>query len=134
MASTEVKMKLQEFVLNEKKAVAHRNLNHCISSDPRYWYGLRLQQHPRLRAQLTEQQLLQCQHREWNGERWPQHACQGKSGAQTCDPRRLGGPASPVHVTFPANITLQLPATGPSTVSSPRGSAWPGVAIQGLRP
>uniref|UniRef100_A0A8C5U1B7 Histone deacetylase n=1 Tax=Malurus cyaneus samueli TaxID=2593467 RepID=A0A8C5U1B7_9PASS len=38
-ASTEVKMKLQEFVLNKKKALAHRNLNHCISSDPRFWYG-----------------------------------------------------------------------------------------------
>ncbi|XP_058389305.1 histone deacetylase 4 isoform X2 [Diceros bicornis minor] len=37
VASTEVKMKLQEFVLNKKKALAHRNLNHCISSDPRYW-------------------------------------------------------------------------------------------------
>ncbi|XP_078185042.1 histone deacetylase 4 isoform X2 [Callithrix jacchus] len=39
VASTEVKMKLQEFVLNKKKALAHRNLNHCLSSDPRYWYG-----------------------------------------------------------------------------------------------
>ncbi|XP_036713245.1 histone deacetylase 4 isoform X5 [Balaenoptera musculus] len=39
VASTEVKMKLQEFVLNKKKALAHRNLNHCMSSDPRYWYG-----------------------------------------------------------------------------------------------
>uniref|UniRef100_A0A8C9EV86 Histone deacetylase n=1 Tax=Pavo cristatus TaxID=9049 RepID=A0A8C9EV86_PAVCR len=39
VASTEVKMKLQEFVLNKKKALAHRNLNHCISSDPRFWYG-----------------------------------------------------------------------------------------------
>ncbi|XP_060049548.1 histone deacetylase 4 isoform X2 [Erinaceus europaeus] len=39
VASTEVKMKLQEFVLNKKKALAHRNLNHCVSSDPRYWYG-----------------------------------------------------------------------------------------------
>nr|XP_039325843.1 histone deacetylase 4 isoform X2 [Saimiri boliviensis boliviensis] len=37
VASTEVKMKLQEFVLNKKKALAHRNLNHCLSSDPRYW-------------------------------------------------------------------------------------------------
>ncbi|XP_035878525.1 histone deacetylase 4 isoform X3 [Phyllostomus discolor] len=37
VASTEVKMKLQEFVLNKKKALAHRSLNHCISSDPRYW-------------------------------------------------------------------------------------------------
>uniref|UniRef100_H3AFL1 Histone deacetylase n=1 Tax=Latimeria chalumnae TaxID=7897 RepID=H3AFL1_LATCH len=39
VASTEVKMKLQEFVLNKKKALAHRNLNHCMSSDPRFWYG-----------------------------------------------------------------------------------------------
>ncbi|XP_007941688.1 histone deacetylase 4 [Orycteropus afer afer] len=39
VASTEVKMKLQEFVLNKKKALAHRNLNHCLSGDPRYWYG-----------------------------------------------------------------------------------------------
>ncbi|XP_013363563.1 PREDICTED: histone deacetylase 4 isoform X3 [Chinchilla lanigera] len=39
VASTEVKMKLQEFVLNKKKALAHRNLNQCISSDPRFWYG-----------------------------------------------------------------------------------------------
>ncbi|XP_053554860.1 histone deacetylase 4 [Bombina bombina] len=37
IASTEVKMKLQEFVLNKKKALAHRSLNHCISSDPRFW-------------------------------------------------------------------------------------------------
>ncbi|XP_047399383.1 histone deacetylase 4 isoform X2 [Sciurus carolinensis] len=37
VASTEVKMKLQEFVLNKKKALAHRNLNQCMSSDPRYW-------------------------------------------------------------------------------------------------
>ncbi|XP_054976669.1 histone deacetylase 4 isoform X2 [Sorex araneus] len=39
VASTEVKMKLQEFVLNKKKALAQRSLNHCITSDPRYWYG-----------------------------------------------------------------------------------------------
>eukprot|EP00079_Xenopus_tropicalis_P008716 XP_002932071.2 PREDICTED: histone deacetylase 4 isoform X1 [Xenopus tropicalis] len=37
VASTEVKMKLQEFVLNKKKALAHRSLNHCLSSDPRLW-------------------------------------------------------------------------------------------------
>uniref|UniRef100_A0A0K8RUH2 Histone deacetylase n=1 Tax=Crotalus horridus TaxID=35024 RepID=A0A0K8RUH2_CROHD len=39
VASTEVKMKLQEFVLNKKKALAQRNLNHCISNDPHFWYG-----------------------------------------------------------------------------------------------
>ncbi|XP_053139199.1 histone deacetylase 4 isoform X3 [Hemicordylus capensis] len=39
VASTEVKMKLQEFVLNKKKALAQRNLNHCISNDPCFWYG-----------------------------------------------------------------------------------------------
>uniref|UniRef100_A0A674MK78 Histone deacetylase n=1 Tax=Takifugu rubripes TaxID=31033 RepID=A0A674MK78_TAKRU len=39
IASTEVKMRLQEFVLNKKKALAQRNLNHCLPSDPRYWYG-----------------------------------------------------------------------------------------------
>lgn len=39
VASTEVKMKLQEFVLNKKKALAHRSLNHCVAGDPRYWYG-----------------------------------------------------------------------------------------------
>lgn len=32
-------MRLQEFVLNKKKALAQRNLNHCLPSDPRYWYG-----------------------------------------------------------------------------------------------
>ncbi|KAM4698065.1 histone deacetylase 4 [Rhinophrynus dorsalis] len=37
VASTEVKMKLQEFVLNKKKALAHRSLNHCMSNDPRFW-------------------------------------------------------------------------------------------------
>ncbi|KAM6934532.1 histone deacetylase 4 [Xenentodon cancila] len=41
VASTEVKMRLQEFVLNKKKALAQRNLNHCLPSDPRYWYGKR---------------------------------------------------------------------------------------------
>ncbi|XP_070694858.1 histone deacetylase 4 isoform X2 [Pempheris klunzingeri] len=39
VASTEVKMRLQEFVLNKKKALAQRNLNHCLPSDPRLWYG-----------------------------------------------------------------------------------------------
>ncbi|KAM9364479.1 histone deacetylase 4 isoform 2-T3 [Pholidichthys leucotaenia] len=39
VASTEVKMRLQEFVLNKKKALAQRNLNHYLPSDPRYWYG-----------------------------------------------------------------------------------------------
>nr|XP_046260603.1 histone deacetylase 4 isoform X3 [Scatophagus argus] len=39
VASTEVKMRLQEFVLNKKKALAQRNLNHCVPSDPRFWYG-----------------------------------------------------------------------------------------------
>uniref|UniRef100_A0A8C9VDQ8 Histone deacetylase n=1 Tax=Scleropages formosus TaxID=113540 RepID=A0A8C9VDQ8_SCLFO len=37
VASTEVKMKLQEFVLNKKKALAHRNLNHRVPGDPRLW-------------------------------------------------------------------------------------------------
>nr|XP_045002655.1 histone deacetylase 4 isoform X2 [Jaculus jaculus] len=39
VASTEVKMRLQEFVLNKKKALAHRSLSHCLPSDPRYWHG-----------------------------------------------------------------------------------------------
>uniref|UniRef100_A0A8C7FYZ7 Histone deacetylase n=1 Tax=Oncorhynchus kisutch TaxID=8019 RepID=A0A8C7FYZ7_ONCKI len=39
VASTEVKMRLQEFVLNKKKALAQRSLNHCMNTDPRYWYG-----------------------------------------------------------------------------------------------
>ncbi|XP_068602673.1 histone deacetylase 4 [Brachionichthys hirsutus] len=39
VASTEVKMRLQEFVLNKKKALAQRNLNHRLPSDPRFWYG-----------------------------------------------------------------------------------------------
>ncbi|XP_015214727.1 histone deacetylase 4 isoform X3 [Lepisosteus oculatus] len=39
VASTEVKMRLQEFVLNKKKALAQRNLNHCMPNDPRFWYG-----------------------------------------------------------------------------------------------
>ncbi|XP_062853703.1 histone deacetylase 4-like isoform X2 [Trichomycterus rosablanca] len=37
VASTEVKMRLQEFVLNKKKALAQRNLNHCMTNNPRYW-------------------------------------------------------------------------------------------------
>ncbi|XP_051565160.1 histone deacetylase 4-like isoform X2 [Myxocyprinus asiaticus] len=37
VASTEVKMRLQEFVLNKKKALAQRSLNHCLPNDPRYW-------------------------------------------------------------------------------------------------
>ncbi|XP_026121658.1 histone deacetylase 4-like isoform X2 [Carassius auratus] len=39
VASTEVKMRLQEFVLNKKKALAQRSLNHCVSNSPRYWSG-----------------------------------------------------------------------------------------------
>uniref|UniRef100_A0A8C3A999 Histone deacetylase n=1 Tax=Cyclopterus lumpus TaxID=8103 RepID=A0A8C3A999_CYCLU len=39
VASTEVKMRLQEFVLNKKKALAQRSINHCLPSDPRFWYG-----------------------------------------------------------------------------------------------
>uniref|UniRef100_A0AAY4DHH7 Histone deacetylase n=1 Tax=Denticeps clupeoides TaxID=299321 RepID=A0AAY4DHH7_9TELE len=37
VASTEVKMRLQEFVLNKKKALAQRSLNHRMPNDPRYW-------------------------------------------------------------------------------------------------
>uniref|UniRef100_A0A9J7XSK0 Histone deacetylase n=1 Tax=Cyprinus carpio carpio TaxID=630221 RepID=A0A9J7XSK0_CYPCA len=37
VASTEVKMRLQEFVLNKKKALAQRSLNHYLPNDPRYW-------------------------------------------------------------------------------------------------
>uniref|UniRef100_A0AAZ3QYN1 Histone deacetylase n=1 Tax=Oncorhynchus tshawytscha TaxID=74940 RepID=A0AAZ3QYN1_ONCTS len=38
VASTEVKMRLQEFVLNKKKALAQRSLNHGgLPNDPRYW-------------------------------------------------------------------------------------------------
>ncbi|XP_065130888.1 histone deacetylase 4-like isoform X1 [Paramisgurnus dabryanus] len=37
VASTEVKMRLQEFVLNKKKALAQRSLNHCMSNNPGYW-------------------------------------------------------------------------------------------------
>ncbi|GCB71501.1 hypothetical protein scyTo_0005963, partial [Scyliorhinus torazame] len=39
VASTEVKLRLQEFVLNKKKAAAHRAINHSIPNDPRFWYG-----------------------------------------------------------------------------------------------
>ncbi|KAJ8416699.1 hypothetical protein AAFF_G00325770 [Aldrovandia affinis] len=39
VASTEVKMRLQEFVLNKKKALAQRNLNHCMPNGPRLWHG-----------------------------------------------------------------------------------------------
>uniref|UniRef100_A0A3Q3VZ43 Histone deacetylase n=1 Tax=Mola mola TaxID=94237 RepID=A0A3Q3VZ43_MOLML len=39
VASTEVKMRLQEFVLNKKKALAQQNLNRCLPRDLRYWYG-----------------------------------------------------------------------------------------------
>uniref|UniRef100_A0A4W3IY22 Histone deacetylase n=1 Tax=Callorhinchus milii TaxID=7868 RepID=A0A4W3IY22_CALMI len=39
VASTEVKLRLQEFVLNKKKAAAHRAINHSLPNDPRVWYG-----------------------------------------------------------------------------------------------
>uniref|UniRef100_A0A8C2CMN3 Histone deacetylase n=1 Tax=Cyprinus carpio TaxID=7962 RepID=A0A8C2CMN3_CYPCA len=48
VASTEVKMRLQEFVLNKKKTLAQRSLNHCISNNPRYWL---------IRCLVPEQQL-----------------------------------------------------------------------------
>lgn len=39
MASTEVKMRLQEFVLNKKKALAQRSLNQGgPHNDAPYWY------------------------------------------------------------------------------------------------
>ncbi|XP_034464726.1 histone deacetylase 4-like isoform X6 [Hippoglossus hippoglossus] len=39
VASTEVKMRLQEFVLNKKKALAQRSLNHGgLPNDAPYWY------------------------------------------------------------------------------------------------
>uniref|UniRef100_A0A8C5NBV3 Histone deacetylase n=1 Tax=Gouania willdenowi TaxID=441366 RepID=A0A8C5NBV3_GOUWI len=56
VASTEVKMLLQEFVLNKKKALAQRNLNHCLTSDPRYWYGKT--QHGSLDQSLPPQSAL----------------------------------------------------------------------------
>ncbi|XP_054908925.1 histone deacetylase 4 isoform X2 [Poeciliopsis prolifica] len=56
VASTEVKMRLQEFVLNKKKALAQRNLNHCLPSDPRYWYG-RVRK-PKLHLRKTQHSSL----------------------------------------------------------------------------
>ena len=39
VASTEVKMRLQEFVLNKKKALAQRSLNQGgVPNDAPYWY------------------------------------------------------------------------------------------------
>lgn len=39
VASTEVKMRLQEFVLNKKKALAQRSLNQGgLPNDAPYWY------------------------------------------------------------------------------------------------
>ncbi|XP_077392381.1 histone deacetylase 4-like isoform X3 [Festucalex cinctus] len=60
VASTEVKMRLQEFVLNKKKALAQRNLNHCLSNDPRYWYGKT--QHSSLDQSSPPQALMSAYH------------------------------------------------------------------------
>uniref|UniRef100_A0A3Q2XBE6 Histone deacetylase n=1 Tax=Hippocampus comes TaxID=109280 RepID=A0A3Q2XBE6_HIPCM len=60
VASTEVKMRLQEFVLNKKKALAQRNLNHCLSNDPRYWYGKT--QHSSLDQSSPPQAMMSAYH------------------------------------------------------------------------
>ena len=54
VASTEVKMRLQEFVLNKKKALAQRNLNHCLPRDLRYWYGWVSQPSPQKQRYITQ--------------------------------------------------------------------------------
>ncbi|XP_051986360.1 histone deacetylase 4-like isoform X3 [Xyrauchen texanus] len=57
VASTEVKMRLQEFVLNKKKALVQRSLNHCITSDPRYWKTQHSSLDPRQTAVSTYSQI-----------------------------------------------------------------------------
>ncbi|XP_051996257.1 histone deacetylase 4-like isoform X2 [Xyrauchen texanus] len=56
VASTEVKMRLQEFVLNKKKALVQHSLNHCITSDPRYWKTHHSSSDPRQSAVSTYSQ------------------------------------------------------------------------------
>lgn len=54
VASTEVKMRLQEFVLNKKKALAQQNLNHCLPRDLRYWYGWVSQPSPQKQRYIAQ--------------------------------------------------------------------------------
>uniref|UniRef100_A0A803YSA5 Histone deacetylase n=1 Tax=Meleagris gallopavo TaxID=9103 RepID=A0A803YSA5_MELGA len=141
VASTEVKMKLQEFVLNKKKALAHRNLNHCISSDPRFWKT----QHSSLDQSSPPQSgvsgtynhpvLGMYDSKDDFPLRKTDSACNSAPGSGPSSPNnssnnistslahrlvnREGSVTQLPLYTSPSlpNITLGLPATGPSSVS-----------------
>uniref|UniRef100_A0A673LV80 histone deacetylase n=1 Tax=Sinocyclocheilus rhinocerous TaxID=307959 RepID=A0A673LV80_9TELE len=158
VASTEVKMRLQEFVLNKKKALAQRSLNHCLPNDPRYWKtqhssldqssppqtGISTYNHPVLglydpkddfplrKTGRTNLLLLNVSCPVFSLSLGLRTAVQvyllrtGSKKLGTNSPslaHRLTGREGPVSqlslYTSPSlpNITLGLPATGPSSVS-----------------
>uniref|UniRef100_A0A671MWT4 Histone deacetylase n=1 Tax=Sinocyclocheilus anshuiensis TaxID=1608454 RepID=A0A671MWT4_9TELE len=178
VASTEVKMRLQEFVLNKKKALAQRSLNHCLPNDPRYWYGVYMNPNLKLRSRLkqkvTERRsspLLRrkdgpvtsakkrsldmaesaCSSAPGSGPSSPNNSSNnitnenGIAGSISNSPvepslaHRLTGREGPVSqlslYTSPSlpNITLGLPATGPSSVASGQQDGNR-MAVPGLQP
>ncbi|XP_016351567.1 histone deacetylase 4-like [Sinocyclocheilus anshuiensis] len=186
VASTEVKMRLQEFVLNKKKALAQRSLNHCLPNDPRYWYGClssfhlssasepNLKLRSRLKQKVTERRsspLLRrkdgpvtsakkrsldmaesaCSSAPGSGPSSPNNSSNnitnenGIAGSISNSPvepslaHRLTGREGPVSqlslYTSPSlpNITLGLPATGPSSVASGQQDGNR-MAVPGLQP
>uniref|UniRef100_A0A671MV75 Histone deacetylase n=1 Tax=Sinocyclocheilus anshuiensis TaxID=1608454 RepID=A0A671MV75_9TELE len=175
VASTEVKMRLQEFVLNKKKALAQRSLNHCLPNDPRYWYGSSLIFHilrfnpnlklrSRLKQKVTERRsspLLRRKDGPVTSAKkrsldMAESACSSAPGSGPSSPNnssnnitnengipslahRLTGREGPVSqlslYTSPSlpNITLGLPATGPSSVASGQQDGNR-MAVPGLQP
>uniref|UniRef100_A0A671MWJ6 Histone deacetylase n=2 Tax=Sinocyclocheilus anshuiensis TaxID=1608454 RepID=A0A671MWJ6_9TELE len=168
VASTEVKMRLQEFVLNKKKALAQRSLNHCLPNDPP------LSTHILLKQKVTERRsspLLRrkdgpvtsakkrsldmaesaCSSAPGSGPSSPNNSSNnitnenGIAGSISNSPvepslaHRLTGREGPVSqlslYTSPSlpNITLGLPATGPSSVASGQQDGNR-MAVPGLQP
>ncbi|XP_043549047.1 histone deacetylase 4 isoform X7 [Chiloscyllium plagiosum] len=172
VASTEVKLRLQEFVLNKKKAAAHRAINHSIPNDPRFWYGKT--QHGSLDQSSPPQSSISASYnhpmlgmydpKDDFPLRKTDSACNSAPGSGPSSPNNssnnittengIAGSATnmPTESTMPhklvtrdssvtqlplytspslPNITLGLPATGPSSGASGQAEGER-VGMQGL--
>ncbi|XP_032880423.1 histone deacetylase 4 isoform X6 [Amblyraja radiata] len=112
VASTEVKLRLQEFVLNKKKAAAHRAINHSIPNDPRYWYGKT--QHGSLDQSSPPQSSMSASYNQTVlGMYDPKDDFPLRKTDSACNSAPGSGPSSPNNSSN--NITTENGIAGPVT-------------------
>ncbi|XP_048454602.1 histone deacetylase 4 isoform X4 [Rhincodon typus] len=121
VASTEVKLRLQEFVLNKKKAAAHRAINHSIPNDPRFWYGKT--QHGSLDQSSPPQSSISASYNHpMLGMYDPKDDFPLRKTDSACNSAPGSGPSSPNNSSN--NITTENGITGSAT-NMPTESTMP---------